>query len=201
MAKLYLLVSFFLVTPLVLVLTLIISLYLAYQENSAQGVLGTSDKSPVAYAALPTSENVFEATIISGDARVEAVRQFLEKYDSPLEPHAQFIVDKADEYELDYRLVPAIAMQESNVCKKMPKNKVDPLIPSNNCWGYGVYGGKVRVFKTFEEGIETVTKSLATKYKDKHGLETPDEIMKMYTPGSNGSWAFGVNHFMNELDY
>lgn len=199
MAKFYLLISFFLFAPFVLVFTLILSLYLAYNTEGTQEVLGATQKSSVAYAALPTTENVFEALVSAEDARVETVRQFLEKYDSPLEPHAQFIVDIADKYELDYRLVPAIAMQESNLCKKMPKNKVDPLIPSNNCWGYGVYGGKVRVFKSFEEGIETVTISLATKYKEKHGLVTPDEIMKMYTPGSNGSWANGVNHFMDQL--
>lgn len=199
MAKFILLISFFLFTPFVLVFTLVLLLALSYQTETTQEVLGSSQTNQVAYAALPTSENVFEALIAPKDARVETVRQFLEKYNSPLEPHAQYIIDTADEYDLDYRLIPAIAMQESNLCKKMPKNKVDPLIPSNNCWGFGVYGGKVRVFSTFKEGIHTVTKTLAEKYKDTHGLVTPEEIMKMYTPGSNGSWANGVNHFMAEL--
>lgn len=199
MAKFLLLISFFLLTPFVLVFTLVLSLALAYQTEGTQEVLGATQKSPIAYAALPTSENIFEALVASKDSRVETVRQFLEKYDSPLEPHAQYIVDIADQYKLDYRLIPAIAMQESNLCKKMPKNKLDPLIPSNNCWGFGVYGGKVRVFNSFKEGIEVVTKTLAEKYKETHGLVTPEEIMQMYTPGSNGSWAYGVNHFMAEL--
>ena len=199
MAKFLLLISFFLFTPLVLVFTLVLSLALAYQVEGTQEVLGATQKSPVAYAALPTSENVFEALVAPKDSRVETVRQFLQKHDSPLEPHSQYIVDTADQYELDYRLIPAIAMQESNLCKKMPKNKVDPLVPSNNCWGFGVYGGKVHVFSSFKEGIHDVTKTLAVKYKDRHGLVTPNEIMQMYTPGSNGSWANGVNQFMDEL--
>ena len=79
-------------------------------------------------------------------------------------------------------------MQESNLCKKIPDG-------SHNCWGYGIYGGKVTMFQDYKEGIYTVTKGLATRYKPK-GLVTPEQIMTMYTPSSNGSWAFSVNHFM-----
>jgi hypothetical protein len=143
------------------------------------------------FAALPTMQSSFSAEIITNDGRTEAVRQFFANYNSVLEPHADDIVAAADEYGLDFRLLPAIAMQESNLCKKMPVN-------SNNCWGFGIYGGKVTRFRDFTEAIYTVTKTLATKYKSK-GLITPDQIMTMYTPGSDGSWAFSVNHFMEEL--
>jgi len=144
------------------------------------------------FAALPTMQDSFSAEIITNDGRPEAVRQFFAKYDSVLEPHADDVVAAADEYGLDFRLIPAIAMQESNLCKKMPAG-------SNNCWGFGIYGGKITSFKNFTEAIYTVTKTLATKYKEGNGLVTPDEIMTMYTPGSDGSWAFSVNHFMSEL--
>lgn len=146
----------------------------------------------VAYAALPTLDGTFDDQIISEDARVEIVRQFLAQYNSPLEPHASFIVETAEKYGLDYRLIPAIAMQESNLCKK---NRPE----SYNCWGFGIYGDKYLHFDSYEHGIETVTKTLATKYKDKHGLATPEQIMSMYTPSSNGSWANGVNYFMAKM--
>jgi hypothetical protein len=172
--------------------SIIFLLFLSYktvQRDDVNNFL-TSQRS-VNYAALPTNENSFSTTIHQEDARVELVKRFLNRYDSPLSPYAASIVKDADTYGLDFRLVPAIAMQESNLCKKMP-------VDSNNCWGFGIYGGKIMYFDTFEKGITTVTKALATKYKEK-GLNTPNEIMKMYTPSSNGSWANGVNYFLAEI--
>ena len=97
----------------------------------------------------------------------------------------------ADKYEIDYRLVPAIAMQESNLCKVIPHN-------SYNCWGWGIYGNTVTRFSSYEESIETVSRGLKKYYVDQ-GLKTPDQIMKKYNPSSNGSWAFGVNFFFKAI--
>jgi hypothetical protein len=82
-------------------------------------------------------------------------------------------------------------MQESTLCKKIPKD-------SYNCWGFGIYGGKVTRFDNYPEAIHTITKTLAVKYK-KDGLHTPEEIMQRYTPSSNGSWAKGVNLVFKSL--
>jgi hypothetical protein len=82
-------------------------------------------------------------------------------------------------------------MQESTLCKVIPAN-------SYNCWGFGIYGNTVTRFSSYQEAINTVTKALATKYKQ-YGLVTPDQIMTLYTPDSNGSWAFNVNRFMQLL--
>jgi hypothetical protein len=179
------------ITPVAFIFALILTLT-SYHKTYLTKSLLLSRINSVAYAALPpTSQKTFYATIDEQEGRVEKVRQFLEKYDSPLEPYAQDIVDAADTYGLDYRLIPAIAMQESNLCHKIP-------IDSNNCWGFGIYGGQVHKFSDYKEGIYAVTKTLATKYKAK-GLVTPDQIMTMWTPSSNGSWAFSVNHFMDKL--
>jgi hypothetical protein len=178
------------VTPLVFVLALILSLSL-YHKNYLARTLFLGRINSVAYAALPTNQNNFSVSINELDGRVEKIRQFLQKYGSPLEPYAQDIVAAAGEYGLDYRLVPAIAMQESNLCLKIPTD-------SNNCWGFGIYGGKVHRFSDYKEGIYAVSKTLGTTYKNK-GLITPDQIMTMWTPSSNGSWAFSVNHFMDKL--
>jgi len=145
----------------------------------------------VAFAALPTSENILSANVTQADGRVTQIRQFLEAYNSPLAPYADDIVKAADEYRLDYRLTSSIAMQESGLCKTIPDN-------SYNCWGFGVYGGTAMHFSSYRDGIYTVTKALALKYKDR-GLVTPQEIMTEYTPSSDGSWANGVNYFMNQL--
>jgi hypothetical protein len=190
MRKVFFTTAFFLISPIVFVFALILSVFL-YYENSNNNSLIIS-RGIVAYAALPTTQNIFSVSIQQNDGRTEKVRQFLARYGSPLEPFAQDIIDAADAFELDYRLIPAIAMQESNLCRVIPDN-------SYNCWGFGIYGKTITRFKDYKDAIYTVTKTLATKYKSK-GLVTPDQIMTMYTPSSNGSWAFSVNHFMKVLE-
>lgn len=145
----------------------------------------------VAFAALPTSQDITSSAITQADGRAAKIEQFLEAYNSPLAPYANDIVKAADEYGIDYRLLPSIAMQESGLCKKIPEN-------SYNCWGFGVYGQTAMHFSGYQDGIYTVSKALGEKYKA-NGLVTPQEIMHVYTPQSNGSWANGVNYFMNQL--
>ena len=188
MRKVVLLTVYFTLTPLVLVLTL----SLLYQRPFQKITTSTLAKAPkVAYAALPPASGTLKVNIEDEDARITVVRDFFKKYKSDLLPYANEVVNAADKYGLDYRLIPAIAMQESNLCKKAP-------IGSYNCWGFGIYGKKVTKFDNYKEAIETVTKTLAKQYKAS-GLETPEQIMTRYTPGSNGSWANGVNQFMNQL--
>jgi hypothetical protein len=178
-------------TPIAFVFVLVFTLA-SYHKNHAVNMVAFSHHNIIAYAALPTSQNTFAANISEQDGRVEKIRQFLHRYNSPLEPYAQDVVDAADEYGLDYRLIPAIAMQESNLCLKIPTD-------SYNCWGFGIYGSNVHRFSDYKEGIYTVTKTLANKYKTK-GLVTPEQIMTMWTPSSNGSWAHSVNYFMEKLN-
>lgn len=189
MSKVAALLLFTLGLPLTLFATVTLLFYHTHHKNPT-GVLGAMDKA-VSYAALPGFGDITQAEIEAKDARVEMVRQFFAKYKSPLEPHAQEVVAFADKYGLDFRLIPAIAMQESTLCKNAPKD-------SYNCWGFGIYGGKVTRFDNYSEAIHTVTKTLALKYK-KDGLHTPEEIMKRYTPSSDGSWARGVNIVLNSL--
>jgi len=189
MRKLFFTTTFFAVTLIGFLFALIFSLARYHHRNSNEFL--TLHGKTVAYAALPTTQNIFSTEIAQNDGRTERVRQFFARYHSPLEPYAEDVVNAADEYGLDFRLIPAIAMQESGLCKTIPNN-------SYNCWGFGIYGKTITRFTDYKEGIYAVTKTLATKYKPK-GLVTPNEIMTMYTPSSNGSWAFSVNHFMEEL--
>ncbi|OGH10170.1 MAG: hypothetical protein A2152_03315 [Candidatus Levybacteria bacterium RBG_16_35_6] len=186
--KLILSVTSFIFTPLLLAFCII---YFSYQsfENNKLDYLSLQNQG-VAYAAIP-EDFVMESNAVDKDARTEILSNFFAKYKSELEPYAENIVEMADKYELDYRLLPSIAMQESNLCKKAPKD-------SFNCWGFGIYGKKVTRFDSFPDAIETVTKTLARDYKE-NGLVTPDQIVKLYTPSSNGSWQESVNYFINQL--
>jgi hypothetical protein len=190
--KLLLLVCSFVITPLALVFCILYYSYLTYHTNDYK-YTRNAYSSQVAFAALPGAENVTEDTVLQKDSRIEILQQFFKKYGSALEPYAQDIITAADRYGLDFRLIPAIAMQESNLCKKAP-------VGSFNCWGFGIYGGKVTKFDNYSEAIDTVSKTLAMDYKG-NGLNTTEEIMARYTPSNKGDWAKSVNYFMEQLQY
>ncbi len=142
--------------------------------------------------SLDKSSVNFETELVLGDSRLANLKSFFRKYNSPLYDYAEKIIEVSDRYHFDYRLLPAIAMQESNLCLKIPEN-------SHNCWGWGIYGDKVTKFNSYEEAIEVVAKGIKEEYLDK-GLVTASQIMKKYTPPSTGSWAKGVNLFIRLLE-
>lgn len=130
------------------------------------------------------------------DARAQIVANFLERHASPLQPYEQYgkiIVEISDRYDIDFRLLPAIAMQESNLCKVIPEN-------SFNCLGFGVHSRGTLRFQNYEEGFERAARELKANYIDQ-GRTTPEMIEKKYTPSSNGSWASSVNQWMTEMRF
>lgn len=135
-------------------------------------------------------------TVEASDARVPIVANFLERYKSPMQPYdkyAQVLVDLSDKYGFDFRLLPSIAMTESGLCKTIP-------LGSYNCTGYGITKTTSFTFNSYEESFEATAKSLKRNYIDK-GLTNPEDIMKKYTPSSNGSWQNSVNQWMSEMRY
>jgi len=193
--RLVILAIFFIFTPLTIFASAF-SLVSLSQYNKTQNEtqnLASNDLKPQVnvYSSYSADLPSISANIISADAREEIVRQYLDRYNSPLVPYAGFIVQNADKYGIDYRLITAIAQQESNLCKKIPEG-------SFNCWGWGIHSKGTLKFDSYEQGIETVSKGLKMGYIDE-GYTNPEEIMSKYTPQSNGSWANGVTKFLNEL--
>lgn len=130
------------------------------------------------------------------DSRATLVANFLERHNSPLQPYPEWghkLVEIADRYNLDFRLLPAIAMQESNLCKAIPEG-------TYNCLGFGIHSRGTLGFTGYEPGFERAARELKANYID-IGLTTPEEIMTKYTPSSNGSWAESVNQWMAEMRY
>ncbi len=195
--NMFLAVMFFTITPITLGVSLfsIISFNKIQKEEVAKpeySVFSVPKSGVRVYASLPNNLPSVAGEVEASDARVELVRQYLNRYNSLLEPHAGFLVETADKYELDYRLLPAIAQQESNLCKIIPPE-------THNCWGWGIHSKGTLGFGSYEEAIETVATGLKREYIDK-GFRTPEEIMSKYTPSSNGSWARGVNQFMGDME-
>ncbi len=126
------------------------------------------------------------------DARPIIIENFLKKYRSPLVPYAQMMFDLSVTYGFNPFLIPAIGMQESNLCKNIPEG-------SYNCWGYGIHKNGTLKFENYEIALKSFAEYLKREYIDK-GYLTVEQIMKKYCPHSDGSWAFGVNHFIEEME-
>lgn len=144
------------------------------------------------HSVAPLVLGAYQVNVDLSDGRAVNLRTFFRKHNSVLYDYSDYIVSISDKYQFDYRLLPAIAMQESNLCKYIPED-------SNNCWGWGIYGAVTTKFDTYEEAIDTVARGIKREYIDK-GLLTASAIMEKYTPSSSGSWAHGVNSFLRLLE-
>lgn len=123
------------------------------------------------------------------DPRALVLKDYFAKYDSPLENHSQDFIDAADEYEMDWKLVPAIAGVESTFGKFTPGGF--------NGWGWGVYGNQALYFNSWRHGIFTVSKGLKENYINK-GLADPYSMNRVYA--TSPAWGSKVSYFMNDLD-
>jgi hypothetical protein len=156
----------------------------AFAENNDELLIGQNQSE---------SDRIKVNEEISGeDARPVIIRKYLEKYKSPLLPYSDLIFQVSKDYGFEYYWVVAIAQQESNLCKKAPEG-------SHNCWGYGIHKRGTLSFDNYELAIKSYADYLKREYFDK-GLNTPELIMKKYCPSSNGSWAAGVQQFINEME-
>src|SRR3989344_9110543 len=136
---------FFFLSPFIILITTIALLY-TVQRNETRYEKNALRAEVVEFKALPQASSKISIEIKTKDARVEALEDFFKKFRSPLAPYAQYFVVAADEHDLDFRLLPSIAMHESGLCKRIPKG-------SYNCFGYGIYGDKVLRFKGFDDAI------------------------------------------------
>lgn len=173
----------FLITPLVIVSLLIFSSQRSKNMN-------LSDVGPQVTESSPSNE--VDAQVLGiqiTDMRPYYISNFLKT--TRLEPYSHYIVEVSDQYGLDYRLIPAIAMKESGGGNAVKES-------THNAWGWE--NGRT-VFPSWEAAIDTVARTLKTKYADK-GLVTPDEIMPVYAPPqihTGGKWARDINHFFEKL--
>ncbi len=123
------------------------------------------------------------------DLRVKKLEEYLASHNSPLAPYAKAFVDNADKYGLDWRLVASISGVESTFGKHLPYNSYN---------AYGWNGGNY-YFKNWEDGIETVSKTLRQNYMNKWEAKTVYDIAPIYAPPSK-TWAYNVNYFMNMIE-
>lgn len=131
------------------------------------------------------------AALAVTDSRVRILREFLEKYNSPLAPYAATFVETADKYNLDWKLVAAISGVESTFGREIPSE-------SFNGWGWGIFGDNMIRFSSWNEGIETISEGLRNKYINTWGAKNVYEIGRFYA--ASPTWAQRVEYFMNSIE-
>lgn len=186
MQRLFLLGVYLFLLPFLIISLTLYSLFFMFSPN-----LGKVKGITTVYQAVTDESPAVQHEPIMEEARLSKIKNYLTRHNSPLLDKANFIIQKADEYGIDYRLTTAIAMTESTLCRNEHEN-------THNCWGYGITGGKITWFKTYEDAITEVTRSLSESYGGR-GLFTPHEIVTRYNPGST-TWADKVETFMDDID-
>ena len=184
--KLGLVFLWFLVAP-VTIATLAISL------QNQEAFKKASISQPIIVSNDTAGPNTIEGQVLSvkiEDMRPYIVEDFLKN--TALENHSEFMVTTADKYNIDYRLIPAIAMKETGGGNASPSG-------SYNAWGFG--NGSTQ-FTSWDGAIESVAKTLKEKYIDR-GMVTPEEIMPIYAPPqmyTGGKWAKDINFFFSQME-
>jgi hypothetical protein len=191
-AKFRSLVLMFTWFPATLFLILISILGIIYFKNNAIAPGKNLSNPSLQNKVLGESNPTFHIRITPNtDIRITIVKKFLANHGSPLADFASDLVYASDINGLDYTFLPAIAMQESNGCKKAPAD-------SHNCWGYGIYGGKIKKFSSYKDAIYQVAKTLREAYIKK-GKTNATLVEDIWTPSSSGQWSYGVNFFISEI--
>lgn len=187
--------TFFLVTPITLIVSLFALFTLTSTDNNQieKDIFISPIRGAQIYASLPSDYPNVSGSVVSEDARPKLLESFMRSHNSPMVDYANTIVERSDDYGLDFRLTTAIAMKESGLGKSMPHDDC------NNAWGYGIHSTGTLCFDSWEEGIETISKGLKENYADL-GLNSPEEIMSKWIPHSpEGLWAVGVTYYMEEM--
>jgi hypothetical protein len=100
----------------------------------------------------------------------------------PYDYYGQKLVEIADTYNLDFRLLPAIAMRESNLCKNTHSNA------PHNCLGFGIHSEGTLDFDSYEQGFERAAKEIRAYYINE-GRITTEMVGQKYA--SSPTWADG----------
>ena len=114
------------------------------------------------------SPHALSGSNYQGDPRLAALKNFFRKAGCPAEKYAHVFLQAADDYQLDWRLLPSISFVESTGGK---------AARNNNLFGWD--SGNAR-FASPWAGIHTVGFKLANsrRYKDKE----LDELLAIYNP-------------------
>lgn len=124
------------------------------------------------------------------------IDNYLRKKGSPLAGYGRTFVQAGQKYGVDPRVIVAISGGESSFGKYGPAQRI------HNAWGWGPH----IPFGSWEQGINAVTKGLASGYIGQ-GLDTFGEIQRKWAPlgagndptNLNSNWLRTNSQFAREL--
>ncbi len=131
---------------------------------------------------LATNPKVKLQKISEQEKMADRIEAFLNRWNSPMASKSLYIVQTAEAYGIDPRLIPAISIAESsggNYCFR-----------PYNAWGYGKSG-----FASWEDGILKVTSGIARGY----GTSDPYAIGPSYNPVTPDAWSAKVAGLMAQI--
>ncbi len=150
------------------------------------------------YSSKPLVLGAMAGEAGTGDPRPAKIDQVFATYHCPLEGLGKIFVQEADKNNIPYWVAPAISFQESSCGKNVP-GVGEGHDESYNAWGWAVYGDNVHGFDNWEDGIAVVSKYMNEEFFS-NGITDLCEIMKIYTPPSQGSWCEGVEYFKDIIN-
>ena len=146
----------------------------------------------VAAAPPPTAEELAGLQMPPPDPRYQSLEQFFQKFKCPEPVNVKEYIEAADKYALDYRLLPAISIQEStcgiHVPHWCPKGKL-----SNNLWGF-----RTQCYDNVPAAIDSVLSQIKTT--SPFAGNTIKKILWYYNGTVNPSYPGQVMGLMNQID-
>ena len=124
--------------------------------------LGIGLVTPIAQAEAPTDSSYTapNSTLVvdgmTAQQRADQIDAFYTQRNVPLAGYGTVMVNDADKYGIDWKIVPAIAYMESTGGQHACPGKHGQ--PSYNAFGYG---GCTISFKSYNEAIDTVSRDIA----------------------------------------
>jgi hypothetical protein len=145
--------------------------------SQSEGILSKQSKPKLAFEASVKAKE---------DDRGKILKNFLEAKGSPMAKDAEELVKIADKYEIDWKLLPAIAGVESHYGQLVPAGSYNP---------YGWNNGSA-YFEGWADASEHVASGIRTRYAQT-GEVTPYGIGPSYA--ANPLWAAHVNNYMHQI--
>ena len=149
-----------------------------------------------------SEEIVEEVDVLLETQKVKAAKidAYFGKYNLPAEGYGLAMVKAADKYDLDWRLLPALAKLETTGGKHVCKNPKG----ANNWFGWG--SCKIR-FDSVEESFDVIAKNLSGNnpnteryYKDKSVAKILDVYNPPATPGITPNYHKLAFKIMDEIE-
>ena len=125
------------------------------------------------------------------DNRIQTLRAYLQKHNSPLDTYADVLVYQADLNSIPWDLLVAMSGTESTFGLEVPLN-------CNNAWGFGIYGDQRLCFNSYPEAIGIISKAIRHDYIDKWGAKDVYDIGKNYA--SSPAWGIHTDNFMHQIE-